>query len=76
MHTVSIDTLIAQKRTAWVAILDIQETGMTTLAVILCVWATAATCAALFIRGASPRLERATVRVSTEHQPTHASFTE
>ncbi|MBU6486690.1 MAG: hypothetical protein KGQ57_02570 [Burkholderiales bacterium] len=34
---------------------------MSTLAVILSVWAMVATCAALFIRGASPRLERATV---------------
>jgi hypothetical protein len=35
-----------------------------------------ATCAALFIRGASPRLERATVRVSPDNHRTHASFTE
>lgn len=34
---------------------------MGTLAVILSIWALIATCAALFIRGASPRLERATV---------------
>ena len=31
------------------------------LAVILSVWFFVATCAALFIRGASPRLQRATV---------------
>lgn len=49
---------------------------MTTFAVILCVWATVATCAALFIRGASPRLERATVRVSPENSPPRASLTE
>lgn len=34
---------------------------MSTLTVIIGVWAMVATCAALFIRGASPRLERATV---------------
>jgi hypothetical protein len=34
---------------------------MGTLAVVICVWTFFATCAALFIRGASPRLERATV---------------
>lgn len=34
---------------------------MSTLAVIVSIWALVATCAALFIRGASPRLERATV---------------
>lgn len=34
---------------------------MSTLAVIISIWAMVATCAALFIRGASPRLERATV---------------
>lgn len=34
---------------------------MGTLAVIISIWALVATCAALFIRGASPRLERATV---------------
>lgn len=49
---------------------------MSTLAVILCVWATVATCAALFIRGASPRLERATVRVPVETRSTQASITE
>ena len=34
---------------------------MGTLAVILSIWVMVATCAALFIRGASPRLQRATV---------------
>ena len=47
---------------------------MSTLAVIISVWAFFATCAALFIRGASPRLERATIRA--ERHPVQASFTE
>ncbi len=47
---------------------------MSTLAVILSVWATVATCAALFIRGASPRLERATV--SSERRSVQVSVTE
>jgi hypothetical protein len=48
---------------------------MGTLAVIICVWTFFATCAALFIRGASPRLERATI--SAQRRPTpQASFTE
>lgn len=34
---------------------------MATLAVIISIWTLVATCAALFIRGASPRLQRATV---------------
>lgn len=48
--------------------------SMSTLAVILSVWATVATCAALFIRGASPRLERATV--SSERRSVQVSVTE
>jgi hypothetical protein len=47
---------------------------MSTLAVIISVWAFFATCAALFIRGASPRLERATIRA--ERHPVQPSFTE
>lgn len=47
---------------------------MGTLAVILSVWALVATCAALFIRGASPRLERATVLA--ERRPTRAPLAE
>lgn len=47
---------------------------MSTLAVIISVWAFFATCAALFIRGASPRLERATVKA--ERHPVLPSFTE
>ncbi len=41
---------------------------MGTLAVILSIWALFATCAALFIRGASPRLERATVVATQRRQ--------
>lgn len=47
---------------------------MSTLAVIIPIWALVATCAALFIRGASPRLERA--RVSVERQPTRSPVVE
>lgn len=48
---------------------------MGTLAVIFSIWAFFATCMALFIRGASPRLERATV--SAERRPARQpSFTE
>lgn len=48
---------------------------MGTLAVIFSIWALVATCAALFIRGASPRLERATV-VVTERRPTRSPLAE
>lgn len=48
-------------QTASVAVLDLLEIGMGTLAVIFSIWVLVATCAALFIRGASPRLQRATV---------------
>ncbi|MGN6667468.1 MAG: hypothetical protein ACTHKH_10960 [Trinickia sp.] len=34
---------------------------MGTLSVVVSIWVLVATCAALFIRGASPRLQRATV---------------
>jgi hypothetical protein len=34
---------------------------MSVLTVILCIWAMVASCAVLFIRGASPRLARAQV---------------
>ncbi|CAB3664143.1 hypothetical protein LMG24076_01603 [Trinickia soli] len=47
---------------------------MSTLAVILCVWALVATCAALFIRGASPRLQRATI--SAKRRQVRASIAE
>ncbi|MCC8396021.1 hypothetical protein LJ656_25880 [Paraburkholderia sp. MMS20-SJTR3] len=35
---------------------------MSTLTVILCIWAMLALCAVLFIRGASPRVEREIAR--------------
>ncbi|NML32679.1 hypothetical protein [Paraburkholderia antibiotica] len=38
---------------------------MSALTVVLCIWAMAALCAILFIRGASPRVER-------EPQPSRA----
>jgi hypothetical protein len=57
-----------------VAILDLQEIDMSMLAVILSVWFFVATCAALFIRGASPRLQRATV--SAERRRIRASVVE
>lgn len=47
---------------------------MGTLAVILSIWALVATCAALFIRGASPRLERA--NVVAERRPTRSQLVE
>lgn len=59
-HTTIIDTLAGQSAEQQ-SRSSIQETGMGTLAVVICVWTFFATCAALFIRGASPRLERATV---------------
>ncbi|MBB5422368.1 hypothetical protein QF000_003768 [Paraburkholderia atlantica] len=36
---------------------------MSTLTVILCIWAMVAFCAVLFIRGASPRVEREAERL-------------
>ena len=47
---------------------------MGTLAVIFSIWALVATCAALFIRGASPRLERA--MVLAERRPTRSPLAE
>ncbi|WP_162877884.1 hypothetical protein [Trinickia diaoshuihuensis] len=47
---------------------------MSTLAVIVSIWALVATCAALFIRGASPRLERAPVLA--ERRPARAPIAE
>lgn len=47
---------------------------MGTLAVIFSIWALVATCAALFIRGASPRLERAAVLA--ERRPARAPIAE
>ncbi|WP_206956236.1 hypothetical protein [Trinickia acidisoli] len=41
---------------------------MNTLAVILSIWATVAICAVLFIRGASPRLQRAVVLRDRQRQ--------
>ena len=50
-----------------VAIFDILEAGMSTLATILTLWFMVAPCAILFVRGASPRvatrLERRKVTV-------------
>ncbi|WP_440543703.1 hypothetical protein [Trinickia sp.] len=61
-HTVTHGLVGRPKgQTDSVAILDLQEIGMGMLAVILSIWAMVATCAILFIRGASPRLQRATV---------------
>jgi hypothetical protein len=37
---------------------DVPETDMSALTVILCIWGMVAFCAVLFIRGASPRVER------------------
>ena len=48
---------------------------MGTMAVIFSVWVLVATCAALFIRGASPRLQRATV-LAERRRVTRASITE
>ncbi|WP_181885505.1 hypothetical protein [Trinickia dinghuensis] len=45
---------------------------MSTLAVIFSIWVLVATCAVLFIRGASPRLQRATVMA--ERRRTRASI--
>lgn len=42
---------------------------MGTLAVIISIWVMVATCAALFIRGASPRLQRATVMAERRQIP-------
>ncbi|MGG1947694.1 hypothetical protein AB1286_23345 [Trinickia sp. NRRL B-1857] len=49
---------------------------MSTLAVIIPIWALVATCAALFIRGASPRLERARVTVEVERRPARSPIVE
>ncbi|WP_167334031.1 hypothetical protein [Paraburkholderia dilworthii] len=47
---------------------------MSALTVILCIWATVALCAVLFIRGATARVERP--KMSTQRRPARFSIAE
>ncbi|WP_162844483.1 hypothetical protein [Paraburkholderia ribeironis] len=48
---------------------------MSTLTVVLCIWAMIALCSMLFIRGASPRVERRPAK-SPQSRPSRYSIAE
>ncbi|MEM5343020.1 hypothetical protein V4C56_25770 [Paraburkholderia azotifigens] len=46
------------------------------MTVLLCIWAMVALCAVLFIRGASPRVERPTKAKAPQARPSRYSIAE